>query len=308
MGKGTTAIFDPKKPRANSTKVTKTSQSLPARPTDIFRSSTKPGLPLNKKHVPDGWAVIVDEGEKWPYPDPDLALARAEPEIDDVLPTDQDLPSSIIPYSEHEPWGRRSDETDTEYKYFLQYRSQGFNRELQAVAIRFNISRSHVGSTARRLDWHARAVAWDIERERVYTAEMLNGTRQMARKHVKIARKGLKALAMVFDEIDNRMDDPAFVAQLSSLPPKTLIALAQRSAAVIPNLMQAERLARNLPTEITSVHVDHDIRSQSLDDIAEIVAAFVTSVPRPQLIEGTVVEDDAGEPGPTQNGADSEAQ
>lgn len=308
MGKGTTAIFDPKKPRRSSAKVIKTSQSLPSRPTDILRSSTKPGPRLNKKHVPDGWAVIVDEGEKWPYPEPDLALARAEPEIDDVLPTDQDLPSSIIPYSEHEPWGRRSDETDTEYKYFLHYRSQGFNRELQGVAIRFNIGRNHVGSTAKRLDWHARAVAWDIERERVYTAEMLNGTREMARDHVKMARKAQKSIGAVFDAIDERMDDPAFVAELGKLPHKTLIALAQRSAAVLPNLMQAERLARNLPTEITSVHVDHDIRSQSLDDIAEIVAAFVTSIPRPAVIEGTVVEDDAGTAGPTQNGADPEAQ
>ena len=282
-----TAIFDPAKPK-HGKQQTKSSAQLESRPTDILRAPSKP-----KKKVADNWGVIEDMAE-WPYPDPDMALAVPEPSIDDVLPTDQELPSDIVPYSEYEPWGRRSDETDTEYKYFLAYRAQGFGRQLQGVCTRFNVSRIHIGEIAKRNEWHARAVAWDIERERVYTQEMLNGTREMARKHVRIAERGLKVLASVFDEVDTRLEDPDFVTQLKKIPPKALITLAQRSAAVVPNLMAAERLARNLPTDIHEVRSTQD-EPHTIEELAELVFALAAVLPeQPGIIEGTVIEDDAG--------------
>lgn len=287
----------------------KTSKRLPSRPTDILRAPKlprPPGLELNG--AAKYWKVAADEAAEWPYPDPDIAF-KPEPDLDVAVPPDQELPTDIVPYSEDEPWGRRSDEGETMYKYFLAYRAQGFGRELQAVAHRFNVKRNTIGDYAKNYDWHERAVAWDIMRERVYTAEMLNGVRDMAQKHVRVAAKAIKSTAAVFEEIDRRLEkDDKFLKSLGRLPAKTLMTLAQRSAQVIPNLMAAERLARNLPTEITAIHVDHDLRIQTTDDLAKILVGVLGSLPGSDVIDGTVIEVEPGEDGEVEEGADSEAQ
>jgi hypothetical protein len=270
----------------------------------------KPPLPKNlpgsngsRASLPDSWVVILDAAEEWPYVDPDEnGLADPEPAFNDY-PSDPTLvPDDIEPFSEEEPWGRMFNETTREYELFSYYRSLGITRSHRDVAEKFSITRVRVGQVAGTRNWPARVQAWDTYRERIYTAELILGVKEMAHHHAEIAREGVAALSIVFMGITSRLGDEesrtAFLDELAELPVKTQLALAQGSARVIPNLMNAERLSRGLPTEISAdLHLSETrITIQTTDDLFDIISGLARplAVTRSGETEEKIIDVDPG--------------
>lgn len=253
----------------------------PSRPTDILNPPAVPRSSRSLAALPDSWQVALTEAEEWPYVDPDEnGLADPEPDFNDY-PTDPALlPADIIPFSEDEPWGQMVTENSRNYAMFCHYRAQGITRTYQAVAEQFNLNRTYVSELARKKNWNDRVRAWDTYRERVYTAELILGVKEMAHKHAEIARDGIEALAVAFTGIIEAMGDEdskaAFLAEIAEMPVKSQLLLAQSSARVIPGLMNAERLSRGLPTEISEQHITSDSRVivQTTDDLYEILTGL----------------------------------
>jgi hypothetical protein len=272
------------------------------RPIDVI---AKPPLPpVDKRHrsllgLTDDWTTALTEAEEWPYPDPDAnGLADPEPSFTDY-PSDPALvPADIEPFSHDEPWGMMVNESSRAYEEFSHYRSLGITRTRKAVADQFKIARQTVDQMAARYNWDARARAWDEYRERVYTTELLLGVKDMAHKHAEIAREGVEALSIAFSGIIERMKDPedraAFIDEIADLPVKTQLALAANSARVIPGLMNAERLSRGLPTEISLDLHQHDARVivQTTDDLADILLGLSgpLAVARSGEAEGEIID------------------
>lgn len=210
-------------------------------------------------------------------------------------------------------------ETEREYQLFSYYRSLGLGRVKTEVAKHFEISNVHIYRTAKANDWDGRVRAWDIFRERIYTAELTEETREMAKVQASIARKGLMALGSAFEELVSRMEDPErWQDELAEIPTKQLMMIAQRSAQVIPNLMNAERLSRGMPTEITATHttVDHNVNVQTTDDLAAILTGLfgaigpgrddAYSTSDEDVVDAVVVDDRGGEDSP-HTSSDAEA-
>ena len=237
------------------------------------------GKPRKKKThapLPPEWETAMEVGEENLYPDP--PTGKTAP-----LDTSTVLDISTVfldatPYSAEEPWGLMEGESAREYQFFSHYRAQGLGRVKNQVAKYFNISPSLIYPIAAKNDWDNRCRAWDVYREKIYTMELIEETRDMAKVHATIARKGVLALGSAFENLVERMEaDPElWKAELADIPTKQLITLAQRSAQVIPNLMNAERLSRGMPTELISTHstVDQRITVQTTDDLALILSGL----------------------------------
>lgn len=213
------------------------------------------------------------------------------------------------PYSTDEPWGLMEGESSLHYQYFSHYRAQGLGRVKLQVAKHFGIGPQVIYNTAKDNDWDNRCRAWDVYREKVYTMALIEETREMATVHANVARKGVLALASAFENLVERMEaDPElWKAELEEIPTKQLITIAQRSAQVIPNLMNAERLSRGMPTELISTHSTHDhtVTLQSTDDLALLLAGLFGAIggrtdadgsDRPvEIIDAVVIDERGGE-------------
>jgi len=259
-------------------------------PGDLLRPPIDNDPPKGKvdlSEVPESWRTAVEKAEDWPFVDPDVMLNTPAKSFSDY-PADV-VPSDIIPFSEFEPWGKMEEETGRDYELFSHYRASGLTRSQSATARFFKISQTYVSKVYHKRDWEERAQSWDKYREQVYTTEVIEGVKAMAREHAGIANKGIKALSIVFDELLSRVEDndPIHQQEIKELGLKPLFALVDKAARAIPNLMNAERLSRGLPTELSAqVIVREDrILVQSTDELAEIVKGLQSVFESTQLDE-----------------------
>lgn len=244
--------------------------------TDVLPRGVQVDNPAGQPRIHDPlWRQALETAAEYPYPDPDEALAEPQRDPTTFMVTNADVsPFPIEKYSEDTPWGQMEGESASVYEKFNYYRSLGSSRTQVAVAQHFSMSTPSVNQLTKKFNWHRRVRAWDEHREKLYTVELVEGTKAMAHRHAEIAAKGIQSLATVFEAIGEKMntDPEGFLQELTSKDAKQLITIAQRSAAVLPNLMNAERLSRGLPTEISaSLNVnEHRITVQTRDELAEI--------------------------------------
>lgn len=177
-----------------------------------------------------------------------------------------------------EPWVRQSYETDHTWEQFVHYRDQGIGRSQRKTADYFGVSPVTISTLASRHDWHDRVTAYDIWQERVYQAHLLKSIRDMAERHATIAAENLDALLLPTQAVMKKLEDnPNLIDELSETSAKQLIRLAVESAKVIPRMMNAERLSRGLPTEITHnrEEVEHHVRTPDAGHLAAVVIGLV---------------------------------
>lgn len=222
--------------------------------------------------LPESWRTAIEKADEWPFVDPDVAMGTPDPSFSDFPHEDSSLPE-VIPFSEFEPWGMMDEETDRDYELFSYHRAQGLSRTQTATARHFGISQVYVSKVATKRNWDERIRAWDEYREKLYTTEVIEGIKKMAKDHADIAAKGITALSSIFEAAIERIDDPRTKGELDEISFRGLLALAEKSARVIPNLMNAERLSRGLPTEISSQIVVHEskVTVTTTDELAEVV-------------------------------------
>lgn len=280
-----------------------------ARPTDILKAPPKEPIKgirnpktTNGVTLPLSWQVLTDASESWPFLDPDEnGLADPEPSFADYPAEPEAFGlNGDVPWSNDEPWGRMLSEGDRAWELFCEFRAQGITRSIRQVAEKFELAQSTIFGYAQENNWQARAIAWDDYRERIYTIELLAGVKEMAHRHAEIARNGIESLSVIYDtilgQLSNEVERADFIEELKALPPKTQLAIAQRSGQVMGNMMNSERLARGLPTEITA---DISLRKtevtiQPTDALVDIIGGLLAAVAgrESNVIEGTVIEAD----------------
>jgi len=250
----------------------------PSRPGDILRPPKLEVVRSTKSvSLPPSWKTIMDTAESWPYVDPDTAMGEPDSDFTDYAPILYEEKDDLI-YSPEEPWGKMKGETGREYAWFSYYRSLGIRRRKRDVAKKFEVASASVSGCVQKNDWDERIIAWDNYREEEYTKEVIQGVREMAQTHATIARNGIEALGIAFEVLQNRIatGEEALVAELADMPVKALFSIVQKSAQVIPNLMNAERLSRGMPTEIQTQfsRSETTIKIQTSEELTEIVNAL----------------------------------
>jgi len=159
------------------------------------------------------------------------------------------------------PWEPLPHESMKAWTAFMTYRDAGRKR-----------SAAYVRGTGLKVSnwwlsefkWILRTQLYDqyIQAEEVIETHRLN--RELRKRHASQAAQALDGLMAPFLEYQRRSEeDPEQLAEaMQQMDTKKLINTMQASARVLQPLMSAERLAQDLPTEMTETHVQGQITVQ----------------------------------------------
>jgi hypothetical protein len=212
----------------------------------------------------------------------------------------------ITELDDPEPWDRQLAETSEEYLAFVTYRNMGPKRSFAQTARELTLSPGHVNQMATNHAWTERVSAWDYYQERIFQAELAEYSRQMARRQLELTEKTLRALRAPIDALITRMEtEPDQLMQEFSLTDLTkLMRMVQDSSKVIPNLISAQRLALNQPTNITQHTENQNINYGDAERIGEVLdvlrstgvlASILGEGAIGEIIDAEVVEVDDGD-------------
>ena len=205
-----------------------------------------------------------------------------------------------------QPWDRIEGESDYEYEMFVRYRDMGLGRTVMSVfrsvvdertnnrGGRRTQNRLYTASTKYR--WKDRAYQWDQYEEMQYQLARSESMRSMVSRHEEARVDAIDSLMTPVKALQRRMDDdPDFLDNLSKASAAKLIDMANKASRTIPSLMNAERLARGMPTEVVGGTVEHQlVTTVDRDQIGEILEvldqAGVLNVGGGDLDTGEVVD------------------
>ena len=179
--------------------------------------------------------------------------------------------AAIEATGENEAWYQTDGETDRQYELFTAFLALGMGRTKQEVADAMKVTGTYVRKVGSDFDWNTRARAYDQWRQRIWSATIAEKTMEMAERHGDVAARGIRTLAMVFEAAEKKGD--SMLEELSALGAKELLRYVRDAARAIPALMNAERLAIGMPTEITQNQVvsSHEVVIQTTDELAELI-------------------------------------
>jgi len=215
------------------------------------------------------------------------------------------------------PWERQPGETNAPWFAFERFRDLGRGRSLEEL-----VNHPDTNQTLNTLyvysgknSWASRVSAFDDYIRRIEQEEYYRETRLMARKHAQQASDTAEALMAPVIALQKRLDQnpEAVMAELDDQTVGKLIAQVQASARVLQPIMNAERLAQGLPTEITEGREDHviSIDGASVDTISGILqsleetnllAHFLGEGATGEVVDAEIVEVDPGGPPPEADG------
>ena len=180
---------------------------------------------------------------------------------------------ALVDVDYRQPWDQQEGETAYQYQMFLHYRDQGLIRTVKATHTHFegkvgespdgkikthNLNWLYQISTKHR--WKDRAYQWDQHEEAQYQLARSEAIRDMVDRHENDITDAIEGLMTPIRALQIRIDtDPDFLGNLSQASAAKLIDMSNKAARTIPSLMNAERLARGMPTEIVGGTVEHQL-------------------------------------------------
>jgi hypothetical protein len=173
-----------------------------------------------------------------------------------------------------EPWDRLEGENTKAFAAFEIFRDLGPGRTVQQVRD-LDVHVTQAWPSKHR--WTFRAEAWDLYLEGVRRNELLIAQREMAQRQAQQARDAADALMAPINAIKARMDtDPeGFMAELGDMPAQKLVQSMQASTRTLQQVMNAERVALESPTELTGAREhDHSIGVSDADRLTGILTAL----------------------------------
>lgn len=200
---------------------------------------------------------------------------RGGPELADLEPDEGVL---AVADNYVEPWNRLADEGDRPWLIFSYHRDQGPARSVKATAEHFGIVQSTLWRYSAKYDWVDRLRAFDQHEDRIYNARRATAIKEMAERHGDAIEGYLEALAVPFQALRMKLEeDPDAIANLSESSIKQLIDLSVKSGRIIPSMMQAERLARGMPSEVLEIKGEvthtHELDRDQLGEVWATLAA-----------------------------------
>lgn len=229
----------------------------------------------------DSWELLDDAEE--PLAGLEAAVDQAlDWDASSLVPVDSETPEADLaaelnlPDAYRQPWDRLPDETPAAWKAFQIYRDMGTARTMVGVAKQLGHHPMTVQKRAKKFDWANRVRLMDEHDDRLYQLERVHAIREMADRHGEQIVEMVDALLVPFKAIMLRLEqDPDAVQDLSEKQFSKLIDMATRAGRLVPGLMNAERLARGMPTEIVETqHTGTVTHEWDRDQLGEIYATL----------------------------------
>ena len=168
------------------------------------------------------------------------------------------------------PWERMPAESSKAYAAFCLYRDKGPRRSLdeasrayhgqaadvEAAPDRRRRASGQIRRWAERWNWSARAMAWDLEMDRVKQTQQLQAVKEMSERHI--------GEAML---LQNKAVERLCLLRPEELKPREMLDYLIQAAKL-------ERLARGEPTErVAEDHHFTAVEELSDDELARIIAS-----------------------------------
>lgn len=99
-------------------------------------------------------------------------------------------------------WERQPGESTAAWEGFVCYRDLGLSRSVRKVASTLKKGRSLVERWSDAHQWVLRAEAWDREQDRVWRAERQQATRDVVRRHARLASAAQAKLVAQLQQLD----------------------------------------------------------------------------------------------------------
>jgi hypothetical protein len=180
---------------------------------------------------------------------------------------------AVVDVEYRQLWDQQDGENGFQHQMFLYYRDLGLARTVTATHKHFasrvdelanakiktlNLNWLYQISTKQR--WKERVYAWDQFEEQQYQLARSTAIREMVDRHEHDITDAIDGLMTPVRALQLRIDtDPDFLGNLSQASAAKLIDMANKASRTIPSLMNAERLARGMPTEVVGGTVEHKL-------------------------------------------------
>lgn len=223
-------------------------------------------------------------------------IVRDDIDVDSV---DSELATRNSEYIK--PWERQPEENGYQWALFEHFRDSGVTRTVAATVRWFDerggfegkksLTSDAVYKISRLHNWSERVVPYDDAEERKYQIARSKAVREMVERHSDQIEEALDGLSAPVKALQRRMEnDPEFLDKLAESSPAKLITLVNSTSRTIPALMSAERLARDMPTEIVGGTVEHrNVVKVEVNHIGQVLAV---------LESAGVLDDGSGAIGP----------
>ncbi len=200
------------------------------------------------------------------------------------------VPAVTTDVEYRQPWEQTEGENGFQYLLFSHYRDQGVGRTIAEVSRHFNshpedlggkdvkrVNPNYTHQLSKKFNWKSRVLAFDNEQERIYQLARSEAIRAMVDRHETRIVDAIDSLMAPINALNHAISsDPDFVKNLSKTDARKLISMSNQAAKTIPSLMNAERLARGMPTEIVGGTIDHnhtvEIERDRIGEILGILA------------------------------------
>jgi hypothetical protein len=180
--------------------------------------------------------------------------------------------SVIEPPAVIHPWDQQPGEGAKPFAAFVVYRDMTPRTLAETARVRSR-SLTLMARWSKQHNWVERAKAWDREQDRRKQVErtraQADDVRKMYDRHSQQVQAAVQALMLPVMAVLRRMQDPTTQQQIMTMADTDLsfvLQLAQRSAAVLPNLMEVERLIRGEPGVIEEHRHEVSITDNVISD------------------------------------------
>jgi len=143
--------------------------------------------------------------------------------------------------------------------------------------------------------WVERCRRWDEHVSRIRRQSYISGIEEMAYRHAETAAETIEALMAPVKALNQRIKERPEEAkeELDGASIRKIMELAQASARSLQSVMNAERLARGLPTEISQKDEEHVHRIEYGDP--ERLAATLETFAGTGLLNALMAKGGTGE-------------
>lgn len=240
----------------------------------------------------------------------------AEWKTSDIIANDREITRTMtvleyLDQTDDVPWEKIPHESMKAYRAFCTYRDAGRRRSVTYLRGR-GVAVANIW--VQEYKWTLRTRLYDEYMLASEQIEQHKLNQEMKLKHAEQAASALDGLMAPFIEFQRRSEqDPAQLADdMAALDGKKLLSTMQASARVLQPIMSAERLARDMPTEMVETHVQGQITVQDspealasvLGVLAEtgILASLVGTSPIIDIVDSTDEQVGQDEPTPKASG------
>lgn len=185
--------------------------------------------------------------------------------------SDRELNTDII-----QPWDRLSNESLKSFMLFRVYRDLGLTRSIKEACARTGRKFSYALKLATQYKWRERAEAYELFLDKKRQQIKMKEIDEMNKRHSTHAQAIENALIVPVEKFINNFK-AKYGADFENMTLKDILFYIYKTAEKFPNLVDTERKARGVPTDISKQNIDVTSNGESIPQNVNFIVSGTKS-------------------------------